>query len=354
MKRHRKIHIRYTYTKAAMTTSIARTDVEIPVIDIGELVRTGSDAAVEAAAAQMRAACRGSGFFYLSNHGIPRSVVTEALGANRSFHALPLEEKIKLKRNAWHRGYVPVGGNISKASARFAAARLPNQVASFNARHEVAPDHPDYKKKPLQGPNEWPQDTAFKAAFVRYNTAVAELGLKLLHPVSVALDERRDFFDRFFAPPSTNLRMMHYPPAPSMRPEDLFGIHPHTDYGFLTILTQDEVGGLQVRRPDGSWIDAPWIPDTFVVNVGDMLARWTNDHFNSTPHRVISPPVSVDRYSMALFFDPNIDAHISTLPQFVAPGESPKYEPINYGEYYARSLDTNFQRAGVPAQQAAS
>jgi isopenicillin N synthase-like dioxygenase len=86
-----------------------------------------------------------------------------------------------------------------------------------------------------------------------------------------------------------------------------------------------------------------------------MLARWTNDHFNSTPHRVISPPVSVDRYSMALFFDPNIDAHISTLPQFVAPGESPKYEPINYGEYYARSLDTNFRRAGVPAApQAAS
>ena len=337
-----------------MNTSIASTQAEIPVVDIGELVRTGSDAAVAAVAAQIRAACCGSGFFYLSNHGVPAAVVADALAANRSFHAKPLEEKLKLKRNAWHRGYVAVGDNIAKASARFAAARLPNQLASFNARHEVSPDHPDYKRKPLQGPNEWPDDAAFKAAFMRYNTAVCDLGLKLLHPVSVAVGERRDFFGRYFAPPSTNLRMLHYPPAPPMRPEDQFGIHPHTDYGFLTILTQDRVGGLQVRRPDGSWIDAPWIPDTFVVNVGDMLARWTNDHFNSTPHRVISPPVSVDRYSMALFFDPNIDAHISTLPQFVASGEAPKYEPINYGEYYARSLDTNFQRAGVPAQPAAS
>jgi isopenicillin N synthase-like dioxygenase len=323
--------------------------IEIPVIDIGALVATGDEGAVADVAAQIRAACLGSGFFYLANTGVALDVVAGALDANRRFHALPLEQKIKLKRNTWHRGYVPVGGNISTSSQRFQAARLPNQIESFNARHEVDPAHPDFKVKALQGPNEWPDDPAFKLAFQRYDAAVRDLGLKLLHPVAVAVGERRDFFDRFFSPPSTNLRMMHYPPSPPVRPEDMFGIHPHTDYGFLTILTQDSVGGLQVQRPDGSWIDAPRIADTFVVNVGDMLARWTNDGFNSTPHRVISPPVSVDRYSMAMFFDPNVDAQISCLPQFVGQGEEPKYPPIRYGDYYSMRLDTNFQRAGTAA-----
>jgi isopenicillin N synthase-like dioxygenase len=332
-----------------MKASMSDTPSEIPVVDIEELLRTGSDAAVNKVARQIRAACVGTGFFYLAGHGVPQSVIDAALEANRRFHAKPVEEKLSIPRNAWHRGYVPVGGNISKASARFEAARRPNQVASFNARHEVDASHPDYQRKPLQGPNQWPDDAGFKAAFLQYNDGVREVGLKLLHPVSVAVGERRDFFEEYFAPPSTNLRMMHYPPAPPMRPEDLFGIHPHTDYGFLTILTQDTVGGLQVRRPDGSWIDAVPIPGTFVVNVGDMLARWTNDHFSSTPHRVISPPVSVDRYSMALFFDPNIDASITPLPQFVSEEAPCKYETINYGEYYARSLDTNFTRAGVAA-----
>jgi isopenicillin N synthase-like dioxygenase len=323
--------------------------VEIPVIDIGALVASGNDDAVADIAASIRAACLGSGFFYLANAGISADVVAGALDANRRFHALPIEEKIKLKRNTWHRGYVPVGGNISTSSQRFEAARLPNQIESFNARHEVDIAHPDYKVKALQGPNQWPEDPTFKLAFQRYDSAVRDLGLRLLHPVAVAVGERKDFFDSFFSPPSTNLRMMHYPPSPPARSEDMFGIHPHTDYGFLTILTQDGVGGLQVQRPDGSWIDAPRIPDTFVVNVGDMLARWTNNGFNSTPHRVISPPESVDRYSMAMFFDPNVDAHISCLPQFVGSDESPKYAPIRYGDYYSMRLDTNFQRVGTAA-----
>jgi isopenicillin N synthase-like dioxygenase len=324
---------------------LRETKIEIPVIDIGELVASASDRAVRAVAEQMREAFLGTGFFYLSNAGVPPELVADAFEANRRFHLLPLEEKLKLKRNAWHRGYVPVGGNISTSSARFKAAHRPNQIESFNARHEVDPGHHDYMVKALQGPNLWPDDPAFKAAFQRYNAAVCAIGMKLLHPASVAVAQPRNFFDAYFSPPSTNLRMLHYPPSPPVRPEDMFGIHPHTDYGFLTILAQDKVGGLQVQRRDGTWIDVPHIPDTFVVNVGDMLARWTNDIFNSTPHRVITPPVSVDRYSMALFFDPNVDANISCLPKFLAHGEKPKYLPIRYGDYYAMRLDTNFERA---------
>lgn len=320
---------------------------EIPVIDVGSLAGDADDAAIARIASQIGAACRGTGFFYLANHGVPADAVAGAFEANRRFHRLPLEEKLELKRNRWHRGYVPVGGNVARSSARFESTRQPNLVESFNARHEVDPGHPDYMVKDLQGPNLWPRDAVFRPAFERYNTAVRELGLKLLHPVSVAVGEDRRFFGRFFDPPSTNLRMLHYPPGPAARPEDVFGVHPHTDYGFLTILAQDDVGGLQVQRVDGSWIQAPCIPGTFVVNVGDMLARWTNDEFNSTPHRVVSPSVSTDRYSMALFFDPNLDARIECLPRFAGADRPAKYEPVRYGDYYAMRLDSNFQRAGI-------
>jgi isopenicillin N synthase-like dioxygenase len=177
----------------------------------------------------------------------------------------------------------------------------------------------------------------------RYDTAVRELGLKLLAPFSVAVGEAPGFLARFFDPPSTALRLLHYPPAPAVRPEDLFGIHPHTDYGFLTILAQDDVGGLQLRRVDGTWITAPCIPGSLILNVGDALARWTNDRFNSTPHRVINQSASADRYSIALFFDPNLDAAVECLPRFASAAEPPRYAPIRYEDYYAMRLDANFQ-----------
>ncbi len=323
--------------------------VEIPIIDIADLVEGASDRTVERIAAGISEACRGRGFFYVANHGIQRDVVAGGFAANRRFHALPLEEKLKSKRNTWHRGYVAVGGNVARSSARFESVSRPNQVESINIRHEVPADHPDYKTKALQGPNEWPDVPGFRTEVERYVEAARSLGLRLLEPMSVAVGESRDYLARFFNPPSTNMRMLHYPPGPAVRPEELFGVHPHTDYGFLTILAQDQVGGLQVRRVDGSWIDAPYIPDTFVLNVGDMLARWTNDEFNSTPHRVVAPAVLTDRCSIAFFFDPNIEAHIACMPRFTSADRPAKYEPVRYGDYYSMRLDANFQRAGSPA-----
>lgn len=320
---------------------------EIPVIDVGGLRQVNPSDALQRIAGQMRTACRSTGFFYVAGHGIPDEVIEGIFEVNRRFHALPLDEKIKLKRNAWHRGYVPVGGNVARSSARFASTARPNLVESLNIRHEVSPEDPDYKVKPLQGPNEWPADPWMKETIRTYVAAVRDLGLALLDPMSVAAGSPPGYFRQFFSPPSTNLRMLHYPPGPAVRDEDLFGVHPHTDYGFLTILSQDSVGGLQVQRVDGTWIAAPYIRGTFVLNVGDMLARWTNDEFNSTPHRVIPPAASIDRYSVAFFFDPSLEAHISCLAQFTGPGRPAKYEPVRYGDYYSMRLDANFQRAGV-------
>ncbi len=127
------------------------------------------------------------------------------------------------------------------------------------------------------------------------------------------------------------------------------GIQPHTDYGFFTILAQDGVGGLEVQRIDGSWIEAPHIPGTFLLNIGDIVARWTNEVFNSTPHRVVGG--QADRYSIGMFFDPNIEAEIRCLDGFAGGGTPVKHAPIRYGDYFGHRLDSNYpDRVGVAAR----
>lgn len=315
---------------------------EIPVIDIADIGT--STTALNTVAEKIRTACTGTGFFYVANHGVPKELIKEIFELNREFHARPLDEKMKVRRNNWHRGYTPLASSTLKSSERFAAAKRPNLLEAFNIRHDVSPNDPTYKNADLQGPNEWPDDAKFRAGVERYIAAIADLGMRLLEPVGLAAGRNKDYFKPFFGKPTTNLRLLHYPPQPPMRPEDQFGISPHTDYGFLTILAQDSIGGLQVRRIDDTWIDAACIPDTFIINLGDTLARWTNEHFNSTPHRVISPSESRDRYSVAMFFDPALDTMVEVLPEFVKAGQRPKHEPIRYGDYFSMRLNANHPR----------
>ena len=317
----------------------------IPIIDVSDLV--SDPAAAPRVADEILAACTTTGFFYLTGHGVPQDLVDEAFEANRRFHARPLAEKLALKQNRWHRGYQAFQSSTLKSSARFQAARHPNQLESFFVRHEIDPNHPDYERRPLQGPNQWTDDPLFNDVVRRYDTATRELGLRLLPAFSLAVGEDAGYFGRLFDPPATALRLIHYTPAPVDRPEDLYGIHPHTDYGFLTILAQDDVGGLQIQRVDGTWIDAPYVPGSFILNIGDILARWTNDRFNSTPHRVVNKSNDRDRYSIGMFFDPNLSTVIETLPRFadLNPG---KYEPIVYSDYFSMRLDANYpDRVGV-------
>ncbi len=312
----------------------------IPVIDIAALLSEPRQ--VEGIAELVRDACLGTGFFYVSGHGISEDLIAEVLAQNRSFHARPLTEKLKIKLNQWHRGYQPFATSTLVSSARFAPAGQPNQLESYILRHEVAAGDPGYRVKPLMGPNQWPDEPTFRDVVGRYDAAVRALGQRLLPVFSVAVGEGADFFNRFFDPPSTALRLIHYPPAPKARPDDLFGIHPHTDYGFLTILAQDDVGGLEVQRVDGSWIEVPDLPGTFVLNIGDILARWTNEVFHSTPHRVVNPSSARDRYSVGMFFDPNMDAVVDCLDGFSGGGATVKHAPIRYGDYFRLRLDANY------------
>ncbi len=317
----------------------------IPIIDVSDLMTDVS--AAGRVGEQIRAACTSTGFFYIIGHDVSPELVADCFEANRRFHQRPVEEKLRYKQNLWHRGYQAYQSSTLKSSARFEAAKRPNQLESFFIRHEISADHPDYEKKPLQGPNQWTDDPWFNDVVARYDAATRALGLKLLPALSVAIGEAPDFFAPFFDPPATALRLIHYTPAPKDRPEDLYGIHPHTDYGFLTILAQDTVGGLQIQQPDGAWVDAPHVPGSFVMNIGDILARWTNDHFNSTPHRVVNRSHLRDRYSIGMFFDPNLDTMIETLPGF-RHLQHGKYPPIRYGDYFAMRLDANYtDRVGV-------
>ena len=161
--------------------------------------------------------------------------------------------------------------------------------------------------------------------------------------ISVALGAGPDALDAYFARPTTFLRMLYYPPQPPQSPEDLFGSAPHTDYGFITILLQDDVGGLQVRNITGDWIDAPSMPGTFVMNTADILHRWSNGRFISTPHRVINRSGRA-RYSNPFFFDPSVKAHIEPLASCAVEGAEPQFEPVMYGDYLMARLNANHEQ----------
>jgi len=315
-------------------------DTNIPLIDISGL---DADPSAELSVArQIREACIDRGFFYLTGHGIAEELLAGVFAANREFHDRPEVEKLEIKLNAWHRGYQALATSTLVSSERFAPAKTANQLESFILRHEVSPDKPGYGKRELMGPNQWPADPAFKAVVSQYDEAVRELGSRLLPLFALAVGENRHFFGQFFDPASTALRLIHYPPAARDRAADEFGIHPHTDYGFITILAQDDVGGLEIQTAEGDWTTAPSIPGSLVVNIGDILARWTNDVFNSTPHRVINKSTTRERYSIAMFYDPDIEANIRGLDYFCDDQSPAKHLAIRYGDYYRDRLDSNY------------
>lgn len=314
---------------------------KIPVIDISR--RNGTREERIALAKEIEAVARDKGFLYVSNHGIDPKLREAIFKADKHFHDKPMEEKLTVEQNEFHRGYQPPNSVQLKVSTKFAAAKKPSARAAFVVRQEVDTTAPGYDPDlPLQGPNLWPKgDEWFKETVTAYNTAVTNLGMSLLPILSLAMGQEESFLDFAFSPASTTLALLHYSPMPK-EDADHFGSAPHTDYGFLTILAQDDVGGLEVQDHDGSWISAPPIPNTYVVNIGDILARWTNDKFRSTPHRVRNRNPERDRYSVPFFFDPNLSAEIKVVEGFEDENSAEKFPPVRFGEYFANRLNLNY------------
>jgi isopenicillin N synthase-like dioxygenase len=230
----------------------------------------------------------------------------------------------------------------------------PNFSESFYITRDRAPDHPDIiNNKPLIGLNRWPPDMPqFRAATMAYYAAMEAMTTRLVPVVAMALGLPLDYFAEAFAEPNCTIRLIHYPPQPN--PEDNeFGFAPHTDNNFITFLAQSALPGLEVRTAEGEWIRPPAVPGTFVVNAGAMLARYSNDRFRATPHRVINRN-GASRYAIPFFLGPNHDSIVVCVPTCVAPDNPPRYEPTTYGAFTQRLLTLNFahRRAGGDGEYA--
>ncbi|PKM24770.1 MAG: 2OG-Fe(II) oxygenase [Gammaproteobacteria bacterium HGW-Gammaproteobacteria-12] len=260
----------------------------LPIIDIAPLYADDTSA-WPAVAEQIDRACRDWGFFYIVGHPIGAERIDALL--SMGFH--------------------------------------------------MPADHPEVLAgKPLRGPNRHPDLPGWQALLETHYADMQDLARTLLRAMAMALDIAHDFFDARFHEPISVLRMIHYPPRHTASSAEQQGAGAHTDYGCITLLYQDDAGGLQVRARNGEWIDAPPIAGSFVVNIGDMMARWSNDHYTSTPHRVISP-LGVDRYSMPFFAEPHPDTLIDCLPNCSSPDNPAKYQPVTSAEYLlSRFADT--------------
>jgi isopenicillin N synthase-like dioxygenase len=323
---------------------------EIPAIDLGPLLED-SAGGERHVADQIAAAYSQVGFSYLTGHGIAHELIDGIFKASADFHALPHAEKMRLEVNEFHRGFIPINTSTAVTST-IEIAQKPNQSESFMVMHELPEDDPDVVAgSPLAGPNQWPASLpGFRPAVRAYVEALSGLARRLVRVVALALDCPADALAPYFARPTTFLRLLYYPPQGPQSPADLFGSAPHTDYGFITILLQDDVGGLQVRNVAGEWIDAPYRPGAFVMNTGDILHRWSNGRFISTPHRVINRSGRA-RYSNPFFFDPDMRAEIVPLESCVSAAEPARFEPLVYGEFLMNELRANHVQHQEPANR---
>ncbi len=308
----------------------------LPIIDIAPLYADDASA-WPAVAEQIDRACRDWGFFYIVGHPIGAERIDALLGAAKRFFALPADDKLKIDitQTAHHRGYGAI------ATEQLDPSKPSDLKETFDMGFHMPADHPEVLAgKPLRGPNRHPDIPGWAALMEQHYAGMHELAKTLLRAMAMALDVEHDFFDARFHEPISVLRLIHYPPRHTASSSDQQGAGAHSDYGCITLLYQDDAGGLQVRARDGEWIDAPPIAGSFVVNIGDMMARWSNDRYTSTPHRVISP-LGVDRYSMPFFAEPHPDTLIDCLPNCSSADAPAKYSPVTSAEYLlSRFADT--------------
>ena len=287
----------------------------LPVIDVAALVDPRSRPAARAAvAAELDAAARRYGFFYAAGHGVDAALIGRLVALSRAFFAQEEATKLRIPMSAggraW-RGFFPLGGELT--------SNRPDWKEGLYLGSELGPEHPRVRDGViLHGANLWPDIAGFRETVLAYLDALTRLGHALMGGVALGLGlPERWFHDHGTADPLILLRLFNYPSRPVPAGTDaLWGVGEHTDYGLLTMLWQDDVGGLQVRTDSGDdgWIDAPPIPGTFVCNIGDMLDRMTGGRYRSVPHRVAINTSGRDRLSIPLFFDPDFDARVQPVP----------------------------------------
>ncbi|HWU08767.1 MAG TPA: 2OG-Fe(II) oxygenase family protein [Streptomyces sp.] len=316
----------------------------VPVIDLSGARST--EASDRRLADAIDGACRTSGFLVIVGHGVPDDTITSMYRATRSFFALPGERKAALladPADPLMRGF---GRDGSVAASREGAEAereraLPDVAETFTINRLGEPDGshllPPDADPALRTPNPWPELPGFTQAYRAYYRAMEQLAAEIMRLFALALGLPEDWFTDKIDRHMTNLTANYYPPQPHPPAPGQLRKGVHSDWGSLTILYQDEgPGGLQVQDKAGQWLDVPRIEGSFVVNIGDLMAIWTNDRWISTVHRVVNPPRELawtERYSVPFFHQPAYDALIECIPTCTGPGNPPRYSPVRSGDY---------------------
>lgn len=344
-------------------------DRAVTAIDLTPFRRGGAAERAEVARA-VDEACRGTGFLAVTGHGVAPELIERMLDVTAAFFDLPLEEKLRWVNpdTAANRGYAAEG--TEALSYSLGEASPPDLFEAFNVGREILPEDEDEQVVALRGsflaPNLWPSRPAeFRATWLAYWAAMEELGCTLMRVAAVALGLAEDYFQPMIDRSISVMRAINYersPGAPEVLPGQM-RMGAHSDYGSLTILLADDVPGLEIRLADGSWQPVPIPAGGFVVNIGDLLAEWTNDRWQSTVHRVVPPHVSGSpspyasasasasagasgaggddrcrRRSVAWFQQPNHDAVVECLPTCTGTGNPPRYRPVRSGDHLMAKL----------------
>lgn len=323
--------------------------LNVPIIDIAPF-RLGSAHDKAAVARQVDQACRDIGFLVIRGHGVDPNLIEATQAVSRAFFALPLADKLKVARPSLDstRGYTAIHEE-SLARSRDASAA----GSDLNESFMIGPvDMPDaaYAQAPAAGkhfaPNLWPeQPSELQAVYTAYYRAMGDLATTMMRIFALALDLPEGYFDDKVDKHISRLRVRNYP-APLQPPEPgQIRAGAHSDYGSMTLLyAEDKPGGLQVCNANGDWVDVPIQPGCYIINIGDLMARWSNDNWVSTLHRVVNPPLEAaadsQRLSLVFFHNPNYDAEICNL----MPEQAAKYPPTTSGQHL-RELYVRTQNA---------
>lgn len=295
---------------------------EVPVIDLAGR-RSGAAEVRETIAREIHKAARDTGFFYITNHGVDRQIVNGMFSEAIRLLDLPPERKSQVQKRPGHFGWEGL------EAQRLDAGSPPDLKESWNCGlNDRGP------RTPRSLTNQWPAGLpGFREAVEAYCSALGELGFDLIRLLARSLELDESYFDDAFRNHTGSLRLLRYPPQPQQVKPNQIGAGAHTDYGAITILAQDDLGGLEVQNGDGDWIRADPIPEAFIVNLGDLFPRWTSGAYRSSMHRVMNGAVDRNRHSIVYFYSPAYDAVVSCVPTCIPESGIPLFPPVVAGEY---------------------
>lgn len=323
-------------------------DNPVPIIDVGPAL-TGDEDGIRQVGRAVDRACRDIGFFYVVGHGIDWGRVRDAFTAARKFFHRPMSEKLAcVSKTSDHRGYRPrpEGIHPTRVADPTIAAPVPDHRESYNVGPTVLPAFDaDFANGPFGGANVWPAEPAlFRPAMTALHDSLYGLSMTISRALASGMGLQSDAFAAWLTQPQTLLTANFYPTRRADALPGELGVAGHTDYGFLTVLAQDDVGGLEVLDRGEVWRSVAPISNAFVCNIGDLIERLTNGHYRATRHRVLSPP-GRDRCSLAFFIDPDPNAIIGSADFCRVIGEPSKFPPIRCRDY----LESIHYRGWKPA-----